>query len=101
MGFRVVLLAEIGSRSRGVEIPEGHHAPAIALGIPLKDVFEDKLGFSVRIHRLLRVVLQDGGSGRRTVDRRGGGKNELLDICAAQGLKKNNSGGDILLKIYP
>ena len=64
MGFRIVIFAEfaIGIGARRIEIAQRREVRSVRSGIPVEDLLHGQLRFTVRVDRLLRVVIRMGTS---------------------------------------
>src|ERR1700694_292748 len=90
VGLRIVPLSQFGGSARRIKITKGDHAPPVSFGIPSENLFEYQLCLSIGIHRLLRIILANRDSLRRTVNGGGRGEDKVPDIGGPQDLQHSD-----------
>src|SRR5581483_10202954 len=60
MGFWLMSLADTIGGSACVEVPHSCDTPTISTGVPRENPFKHQLSLTVRVHRVLRMIFNDG-----------------------------------------
>ena len=96
VGLRVVDLAERLGGAGHVEVAQGDAAQPVGSAVPGERRLERPLRLAVRVDRPEGGVLGDRCRVRDSVDRRGRGEHQALDLRGTRGLEQRHPAGDVV-----
>src|SRR6266436_2413590 len=94
----IVTFAPFGCSPACVEVAECDDVPTVRGGVASQDIFKHQLAFSVRVHRILRMILRNRNLLGIAVNCRYGGKDKLSDALLANCLEHRDATGNICIE---